>query len=105
MRARTPIGVRRQVRKASLAAATAAFSSWGVANATRASTSWVAGLMTSRHSVVLESTQSPPMSILTVGAGAGERVGETAGIVFIPAGASQPLATPGKRGELLGGSD
>jgi hypothetical protein len=54
--------------EASLAEATAALISSAVANGTRASTCCVAGLTTSRHSVVLDSTNWPPISSLTVGA-------------------------------------
>ncbi|MDT4814248.1 hypothetical protein FQZ97_472480 [compost metagenome] len=67
MRARAPIGVLRQVLKASLALATAAFISSSVAKGTRARTSWVAGLTTSRHWLVRDSTSWPPISSLTVG--------------------------------------
>jgi hypothetical protein len=66
MRARAPMGVLRQVLKASLAEATAASSSACVAKGTRASTCWVAGLTMSRHSVVLDSTSLPPIKSLTV---------------------------------------
>jgi len=65
-----PIGVLRQVLKASLAAATAASTSAVVANGTRASTSCVAGLTTSRHSVVRDSTNSPSIKSFTVGTAA-----------------------------------
>ena len=51
-----------------LAEATAATISSAVANGTRASTCCVAGFTTSRHSVVLDSTNWPPISSLTVGA-------------------------------------
>src|SRR5690554_2463837 len=67
MRARAPIGVLRQVLKASLALATAALISSGVAKGTRARTSWVAGLITSRHWSVLDSMNSPLMRSLMVG--------------------------------------
>jgi hypothetical protein len=56
MRARAPMGVFFQVLKASLAEATAALISSCVAKGTRASTCCVAGLTTSRHSVVWDST-------------------------------------------------
>ncbi|MNE56555.1 hypothetical protein D3C80_1514700 [compost metagenome] len=65
MRMRAPIGVLRQVWKARWAAATAASTSSTVANGTRASTSWVAGLTMSRHSVVVDSTHWPSISSLT----------------------------------------
>src|SRR5690606_30922182 len=67
MRARAPIGVLRQVLKASLALATAALISSGVAKGTRARTSWVAGLITSRDWSVLDSMNSPLMRSLMVG--------------------------------------
>jgi DNA-binding transcriptional LysR family regulator len=57
--------VSRQVWKARWAAATAASTSSAVANGTRASTCWVAGLTMSRHSVVLDSTHWPSISSLT----------------------------------------
>ena len=60
------MGVLRQVLKACLPAATAAFTSSGVAKGTRASTCCVAGLTTSRHWVVLDSTNWPLISSLTV---------------------------------------
>jgi len=60
------MGVFFQVLNASLADATAASTSAGVAKGTRASTCCVAGLTTSRHSVVVDSTNLPPMSSLTV---------------------------------------
>ncbi len=56
----------RQVLKASLAEATAASSSACVAKGTRASTSCVAGLTMSRHSLVFDSTNLPPIKSLTV---------------------------------------
>jgi len=62
------MGVFFQVLKASLAEATAALISSGVAKGTRASTCCVAGFTTSRHWVVLDSTNWPPISSLTVGA-------------------------------------
>ncbi|MOA29958.1 hypothetical protein D3C78_1510060 [compost metagenome] len=65
MRMRAPIGVSRQVLKARSAAATAASTSSAVANGTRASTCWVAGLTMSRHSVVFDSTHWPSISSLT----------------------------------------
>src|SRR5476649_1757332 len=67
IRARAPIGVLRQVLKARWAAAMAALTSSGVANGTLASTSWVAGLTTSRQTVVRDSTHSPLISKGTVG--------------------------------------
>ncbi|MNJ69741.1 hypothetical protein D3C77_661270 [compost metagenome] len=67
IRARAPIGVLRQVLKASLALATAAFISASVAKGTRASTSCVAGLTTSRQWLVDDSTSLPPIRSLTVG--------------------------------------
>ena len=67
-RARTPIEVFFQVLKASAAPVMAASSSSLVANGTRASTSWVAGLMTSFQIVVLDSTNLPLIRSLTVGA-------------------------------------
>ncbi|MOA20654.1 hypothetical protein D3C78_1411090 [compost metagenome] len=66
-RERVPIGVLRQVLKACLALATAAFISSAVAKGTRARTSWVAGLTTSRHWVLRDSTNSPLMRSLTLG--------------------------------------
>src|SRR5471030_238777 len=67
MRARAPIGVLRQVLKARWPAETACATSSTVANGTRASTSWVAGLTTSRQTVVRDSTHSPLISKGTVG--------------------------------------
>src|SRR5690554_2166833 len=67
MRARAPIGVLRQVLKACLAPATAALISSGVAKGTRANTSWVAGLITSRHCSVFDSMNSPLINSLTLG--------------------------------------
>src|SRR5260370_19342694 len=83
MRARAPIGVLRQILNACFAAATARFTSAVVASGTRARTSWVAGLMTSRQWVVVESNHSPLISSLTRGAEAltrelGEAEGEAA---------------------------
>ena len=65
MRARAASGVFFQVLNAVLAQATAASISASVANGTCAKTSWVAGLITSCHSVVLESTKVPLMSSFT----------------------------------------
>src|SRR5690606_31295070 len=59
--------VLRQVLKASLELATARSTSAGVAKGTRATTSWVAGSMTSRHSLVSDWTSSPPISSGTRG--------------------------------------
>ena len=67
MRARAASGVFFQVLKARLAEATAALISSSVAKGTCASTSCVAGLTTSCHSPVCESTNLPSSSILTVG--------------------------------------
>ncbi|KAG1252933.1 hypothetical protein G6F68_011558 [Rhizopus microsporus] len=67
-RARVPIGVSRQVLKASLAAATAAFTSPVVANGPWASTSWVAGLITSCQWEVADSTNWPSISMRIRGA-------------------------------------
>ncbi|MNZ93811.1 hypothetical protein D3C78_1128990 [compost metagenome] len=66
IRARVPIGVFFQVLKAFLALATAVSISAWVAKGTRARTSWVAGLITSRHSEVVDSTSLPSISSLTV---------------------------------------
>ncbi|MCY1440024.1 hypothetical protein D9M71_562810 [compost metagenome] len=71
IRARAPIGVFFQVLKAFLALATAASISAWVAKGTRARTSWVAGLITSRHSLVVDSTSLPSISSLTVATAAG----------------------------------
>ncbi len=65
--ARVPIDALRQVLNALPAAATAAFSSSAVASGTRARTSCVAGLRTSRHWVVRDSTSLPSISNGTVG--------------------------------------
>ncbi len=67
MRARAPMGVFFQVLNAALALATARSTSSGVAKGTRARTSWVAGLITSRHSEVVDSTGLPSRKSLTVG--------------------------------------
>jgi len=67
MRARAPIGVLRQVLKAFWPLATARSISSAVAKGTRARTSWVAGLTTSRQSWVVDSINSPSISNLTVG--------------------------------------
>ncbi|MNT20085.1 hypothetical protein D3C72_1553800 [compost metagenome] len=67
IRARAPIGVLRQVLKARWAEAMAALTSSGVANGTLARTSCVAGLTTSRQTVVWDSTHSPLIKRGTVG--------------------------------------
>src|SRR5690606_3901469 len=66
-RMRAPCPVLRQVWKASLALDTARSSSSRVANGTRATTCWVAGSITSRHSEVLDSISLPPINSGTVG--------------------------------------
>ena len=66
MRRRAPRGVSFHVANAACAAFTARSTSSTVANGTRASTSWVAGLTMSRHSLVFDSTNSPSISSLTV---------------------------------------
>ena len=68
MRARAAIGVFFQVLKAAFAEVTAASISASVAKGTCASTCCVAGLTTSCHSLVWDSTNLPSSSILTVGA-------------------------------------
>ncbi|KAF1069482.1 MAG: hypothetical protein GAK45_01095 [Pseudomonas citronellolis] len=67
IRERAPIGVFFQVRNAVLALAMARCTSSSVAKGTRASTCWVAGLITSRHCVEVDSTALPSMNSLTVG--------------------------------------
>jgi hypothetical protein len=64
-RALVEIGVFFQVLKASVAAATAASISSAVENGTSASTSWVAGLVTSSQWEVAESINWPLISIFT----------------------------------------
>src|SRR5438132_3752547 len=68
MRARVPIAVLRQDANASFAAAIAALISSGVVSGTRASTCWVAGLVTSRQRDEADSMNRPLISSLTAGA-------------------------------------
>src|SRR5688572_1897999 len=67
MRARCPIGTFLQVLNAAAAAFTALSTSSAPHIGTRASTSWVAGLTTSRHSFAFESTNCPFTSSFTRG--------------------------------------
>ncbi|SOO19064.1 exported hypothetical protein [Xanthomonas citri pv. fuscans] len=67
IRARAPTGVLRQVAKARLAAATAASTSAVVANGTWANTDWSAGLTTSCHCVLADTTNSPSINRETRG--------------------------------------
>lgn len=64
-----------QVAKASLEEATAALNSSGVHIGSLEMTSWVAGLCTSIHCLVLESMNLPSIRSLTVGCGEGRRGG------------------------------
>ncbi len=66
MRARWPMGTLRQVLNASAAAFTASPTSAASHIGTRASTSCVAGLTTSRHCFALDSTKWPLTSSFTV---------------------------------------
>ncbi|GAB7536808.1 hypothetical protein BGC_30260 [Burkholderia sp. 3C] len=66
-RSRVPSGVCFQVANAACAASMAASISPAVANGTRASTCWVAGLTMSRHSVLVDSTNSPLINSGTFG--------------------------------------
>ena len=98
MRARAPIGVLRQVLKASLGRGDRRIHFVGVANGTRASTSCVAGLTTSRHSVRFDSTNSPSMSSLTVGTGWLWVMGLAAIEELLVVGKSMPLLPAAGRG-------
>src|ERR1700674_4817614 len=67
IRMRAPTGVRFHFSKAACAERIARSISSAVANGTVASTSCVAGLITSRHSWVLDSTGLPSIRSITLG--------------------------------------
>ena len=72
-RERVGTGVSFQEVNASLEEATAALNSSGVHIGSLETTSWVAGLCTSIHCLVLESTNLPSIRSLTVGCGGEDR--------------------------------